>query len=176
MNGTLVVLIGISGSGKSRLANELTEFEVVSSDEIRKEMLGDVNNQDRGGEIFNELEKRIRQKLAHGKQVIWDSTNLNWSRTKKGAYSYALASRVFFVFFMDSLDFDLCKKRVHNDLKSNVNRSAVPDEVIWKQHCRFKQCLENAQTDPEDPRYFLYDGNARKLLKDMEELEWADAL
>jgi predicted kinase len=161
---TLIVLIGQSGSGKSYLSQKLTSYDSdyiqVSSDNIRKEVLGDINNQEAGGVVFDILGQRIRKNLRAGKKVIWDSTNLSWGRTKKGAFSYSANIKdvsIIFVFMMDSLDNELCKSRVLKDIANNKDRSAVPEDVIDKQHQRFLICKENALKDSEDLNIVLYD-------------------
>lgn len=75
----LYVMIGISGSGKSTIAKKIGEEEnaiIVSSDDLRKELLGDANNQNSNELIFNEFHKRIKHALINGKSVVADATNL----------------------------------------------------------------------------------------------------
>ncbi len=78
----LFVLVGISGSGKSWLANEgLKEnFEVFSSDAIRAEIFGDETDQTHNQKVFETLHKRLRFALKNGKNCIYDATNLNRKR------------------------------------------------------------------------------------------------
>lgn len=76
---TLVMMVGISGSGKSYKANLLSkEYNalVYSSDNLRKELYGDENDQTHNGEVFNELHKRILQAIKNGQNAIMDSTSL----------------------------------------------------------------------------------------------------
>lgn len=80
----LILMVGISGSGKSMMAEELKQKYnfvtgvntiVVSSDALRKELLGDENDQSQNDRIFNELRKRVNNNL-NKKNVIVDATNL----------------------------------------------------------------------------------------------------
>lgn len=80
----LVLMVGISGSGKSTMAevlkqkyNFVTGIDtiIVSSDALRKELLGDEDNQSQNNRIFDELRKRINNNLSK-KNVIVDATNL----------------------------------------------------------------------------------------------------
>jgi predicted kinase len=168
----LIVLIGQSGSGKSYLAKKLeaydNKFVQVSSDVIRKELLGDVNCQDNGGMVFAQLGNRLVANLKKGKSVIWDSTNLTWSRTKKSAFTYAKGAPALFVFMMDSLDHKLCKKRVLGDIAAYKDRSMVPESVMDKQHERFLMCKENALKDQENVNIFLYKDNFAELIEELE--------
>jgi predicted kinase len=176
----LIVLIGQSGSGKSYLARELETFDddfvTVSSDAIRKEVLGDINNQEKGAYIFEILKKKIDSELKKKKNVIWDSTNLNWTATKKAAIYHTEKAGTYplFVFMMDSLESEKCKDRVVNDIKNKIDRSQVPDDKMDQQHERFKSCLANARKDIQDFNIFLYYSNFVDLIEEIEELEWDD--
>ena len=81
----LIMMVGLVVSGKSFYAQELALKEnaiIHSSDELRIEMFGDVNVQDKNDEIFRELHRRIKTDLTNGKNVIMDSTNLNYKKRK----------------------------------------------------------------------------------------------
>ena len=56
------MLVGLPGSGKSTISNELNG-EVFSSDALRKELWGDENTQGDNTLLFNELHKRIEKGL-----------------------------------------------------------------------------------------------------------------
>lgn len=80
-----LMLIGIAGSGKSTVAEELAEgrddIVYLSSDLLRIELLGDVNDQSEQANIFQVMEGRTREALKDGKHVIYDATNV--SRKKR---------------------------------------------------------------------------------------------
>jgi len=78
-------MIGIVASGKSFYAQELAQKEnavIHSSDQLRIELFGDVNFQDKNGELFVELHRRIKSDLNKGKNVLYDATNLNYKKRK----------------------------------------------------------------------------------------------
>lgn len=83
---TLMYMIGLPSSGKStrahRLIRDHKESIIFSSDELRQELFGDINNQDHNTEVFAELHKRIKFALSSGKYeyVIYDATNINSRR------------------------------------------------------------------------------------------------
>lgn len=82
----LTVLVGLPASGKSYFSEELskqTGAEVFSSDELRKEMYGDVNDQKHNAKVFHELHKRIKECLRSGKDAVYDATNIK-SKTRRG--------------------------------------------------------------------------------------------
>ena len=69
-NPTFWMIVGLPGSGKSHEAKRLTDTygaNIHSSDEIRKELLGDVNAQDANGLVFTTLHNRVKEDLRNGK-------------------------------------------------------------------------------------------------------------
>lgn len=80
---TLTILCGIAGSGKSTYAKSLSKYYTIhSSDDLREEMFGDVNenSKESNAKLFDELHRRIKEDLKNGKDVIYDATNLNRKR------------------------------------------------------------------------------------------------
>lgn len=74
----LIFMVGIPGAGKSTYAENLAAKEnyiVHSSDNIRKE-LGDINDQSRNKEVFEILHRRVKEDLAAGKNVIYDTCGI----------------------------------------------------------------------------------------------------
>ena len=131
-DSTLIVMVGISGSGKSTKAEELATLykaTIYSSDKLREELYGDVNDQTHNEELFLELHKRMVNDLKKGKSVIYDATNLSLKNRKKfetymeqkecyPAHVYA---------YVMSTPFAKCVER-------NKNRDRqVPDYVLEKQ-------------------------------------------
>jgi putative nucleotidyltransferase with HDIG domain len=81
-----IMLVGLAGSGKSYVAQELIEgrddIDLHSSDSIREEILGDVNNQEKNGDVFAIMEQRTKESLLNGKHVIYDATNISRKKRK----------------------------------------------------------------------------------------------
>lgn len=78
---TLHVMVGLPGSGKSTLAEALAEVVgkdavLISSDSVRQEILGDVEDQSDQARVFATVNERITSALAEGKDVLYDATNL----------------------------------------------------------------------------------------------------
>ena len=84
MKTKLIVLMGLQGSGKSTKAFELKEKMsntlIISSDDLREELLGDRTNQEHKDLIFKEVYKRVKENLQNGVNVIYDATNTNSRR------------------------------------------------------------------------------------------------
>lgn len=82
---TLYMMCGLPGSGKSLYAKEISKVKnakIYSSDELRKEMFGNVSDTKHNSDLFQELHKRIKNELFKGKNVIYDATNLSHKRRK----------------------------------------------------------------------------------------------
>ena len=77
------MMVGLVASGKSTKAKKLAaEYNatIFSSDSLREEMFGDVNDQEHNQELFVELHKRIKDCLRNGKNAIYDACNLNYKK------------------------------------------------------------------------------------------------
>lgn len=76
-------MVGLPCSGKSTKSKELAEkynATIFSSDELRTEMFGNVNDQEHNQELFVELHKRIKDCLRSGKSAIYDACSINYKR------------------------------------------------------------------------------------------------
>lgn len=81
---TVIMMIGLSGSGKSTVAKEIKEqvgerVTILSSDELRQSLFGDVNDQTHNEEVFSYIKKHTRSVLeSDSNQVcVVDATNLS---------------------------------------------------------------------------------------------------
>ena len=77
---TLTMLIGLPGSGKSTYAkrlSEITRATILSSDSLREELFGNINDQNHNEEVFAELRKRCKENLLKLDDIIIDSTNIS---------------------------------------------------------------------------------------------------
>ena len=91
---TFYMMVGLPASGKSTVAKELGGI-VRSSDELREELLGNVEDMKHNTEIFTVLQSLIRADLYNGRDAVYDATNL------KASYR---------VEFLNSLKLLQCKK------------------------------------------------------------------
>jgi len=80
----LVMLVGIPGSGKSEVARKYEKkgYKIHSSDELRRELYLDINNQNNNVKLFEILHKRIKNDLINGENVVYDATNISYKRRK----------------------------------------------------------------------------------------------
>jgi len=85
--GTVIVLIGLPGSGKSclagRLKREIPNSVVVSSDRIRKLLYGREEIQGDPRDVFSIADGKIINGVRDGRIVIYDATNLHLQTRKR---------------------------------------------------------------------------------------------
>lgn len=79
---TFYMMVGLPGSGKTTVSKNLSkEYNaiVISTDDLREELLGDVQDQSSNVLIFQEAIRRIIENLKD-KNVIFDATNINYKK------------------------------------------------------------------------------------------------
>lgn len=127
--GTLIMPIGISGSGKStyreKLISKNPNIKVVSPDDIRKSF-GDVSDQTKNLEVFNIANHQLRDYISSGNVVYYDATNLT-ERSRKQSLQICKEtnSKLIGVIFLTSFRPDICEERVKKDLSNGKDRSNV---------------------------------------------------
>ena len=87
----LIVMVGLSASGKSTVAENLAkkyDAVIISSDKIREELFNNVNDTEHNSQVFGELNKRLKNNLRSNKSVIVDATNLT-IKSRKNVLSTA---------------------------------------------------------------------------------------
>ena len=130
---TFFMMVGLPASGKSTYAKKLSEETggvICSSNEIRQELCGDENCQDKNDEVFRTVHKRIRDSLSDGYDTIFDATNLNSRRR---------------IAFLRELKNIPCKKKciimatpIGDCCDNNLNRDRqVPGSVMDKMYRNF---------------------------------------
>ena len=130
----LIVMCGLSASGKSSIAKELAvkhDAYIVSSDAIREEICRDVADQSKNEEVFKIFHKRIREYLNKEQNVIADATNIT------------MKSRRAIIENVRKLDVEkicyIIPKKFKDCIRDNRNRKhPVPEEVIAAQRSKFQ--------------------------------------
>jgi predicted kinase len=136
--GGLILLSGEAGSGKSthakRLADTTTNVVVVSTDGIRRELLGSEADQSRGDEVFRERDRRVRQGLQRGQTVLVDATNLDRSVSKLFQFAKENGREV------SVIRMDTPAERV---LEQNSSRDrVVPEEAVLRHVARHREMTD----------------------------------
>jgi len=153
----LYTTTGIAGCGKSSFTNYIKEVinaVEVNADNIRAEF-GDINDQSKNKEVFEEVDKRIVQHLAGGHNVILSNTNLYYFSLVNYAKKFPYNDIISFI-MLDSCNPDLCKERIKKDLENHINRSNVPMEVIDRQYKNFKYFMEDVEKKNWLPNMSFY--------------------
>ena len=132
---SLVLMVGPSGAGKSTVISTLfDEHEVVSSDGIRAELLGDFRIQSNQDDVWTEVHRRVRQKLAFGQRVVVDATNLRF-RDRKPFIEMAQRFGVELVYIV-------VNRSLNDKLKTGEWRLGVPG-LIEKHDETFRNNLKD---------------------------------
>ena len=146
-----IIPIGISGSGKSRWIKTLEGqgYEIISPDDIRRELTGDISNQSKNNEVFTLSFQRAVDALNLNKNVIFDATNVS-SIYRKKMLTY-MKQNVNNDFNAYAKIFDanpeISKERIRKDIEKGVDRSNVPDFAIDKQYKSFISDLNKVEND-----------------------------
>lgn len=129
----LVLLIGLSGSGKSKFVKQhLASFEAISLDAIRKELCGCRKDQSRNAEVVELAFRRLEIVLQAEQSVVWDATSLKIDyRRRIVSIASALDVNVVFIEFRIPFDELIERDRIrkHPVGVSVLQRQA--DEVQW---------------------------------------------
>jgi len=130
----LVMLIGIPGSGKSTWiskVNKNNKYMVVSPDDIRRELTGDVSDQSQNAKVWFETKRRVKEALNNGQDVMLDAV-MSSSKNRKDFIEdlppAQLKAKVFYV------DPEVSKERISKDIESGKDRANVPPEIVDKMH------------------------------------------
>lgn len=135
-----IMTIGIPGSGKSTWIGAQEEDEntiVVSPDNIREEITGDISDQSQNGKVWFIAKERVVEGLNAGKNVILDATNVdgkNRRRFLKGLPSgIALKAKIF------NVDPEEAKRRIKEQIDKGENRANVPPHAIDNMQAKFER-------------------------------------
>lgn len=133
MKPKLIVMCGISGSGKSTWAQKYVEEDpwtvIVSTDSIRECLFGDCRVQKDGDKVFQIAYDCIRVLLTEGRDVIFDAMSLKLKdRLTLLMLFGSIAEMVCIVTGND------CARAIENQYKRDRQ---VPEEVVRAQSKRF---------------------------------------
>ena len=133
---SLVVLIGVSGSGKTTFARQhFGQFEVISSDFCRGLVADDENDQAATGDAFDVLAYIAGKRLAAGRLTVVDATNVQ-PAARKQFVDLARAHDVLPVAIVLDLPKSLCTQR-----NSGQPDRTFGSQVIHRQHDQLRRSL-----------------------------------
>lgn len=132
----LIVMCGLQGSGKSTIAEELkngiSNCEIVSSDQIRKEYNHKIGND----EVFKIYYERARKFLNEGKSVILDATNIS-IKSRRHIFEKLKGIDCEKICYIVNTPINICAERLIERNKTN-EQEEVPLEVLYKYERSFE--------------------------------------
>ncbi len=152
----LYVTIGISGSGKSTYLNKnFNKDVIISPDNIRRDLTGDINNQTQNKLIWESMvPELIIQKLNKYNEVALDATNLNASNVKSLLLSIKNEhENLKTVALVWKPNLDISKERVKKDIENNIDRANIPDDAIAWQAKQFYKNKQNLLSQFDTVKY-----------------------
>lgn len=137
----LTLLCGLSASGKSQYIENITWIKedireedksvVLSTDNLRKEICGSVEDQSMNGIVFQKFHNLIRSNLKNGMDVFAEATNITM-KSRRSILNVIKGIDCEKVCVVIVKPIDECKK-------DNIDREhPVPDYVIEKQARKFQ--------------------------------------
>jgi protein phosphatase len=142
--GTLVVLCGISGSGKSTFAERnFTTTEVVSSDQCRALLTDNPSNQWVSGSAFRLMHWIIAERLRFHRTTVVDSTALD-RRFRRDMLKLATSYKARTLLLVFDTGHEASVKRDAERPRS------VGVDVVARQYAKFLNALEETRGEPWD--------------------------
>ena len=139
---SLILLVGPSGSGKSTFARKhFLATEVVSSDFCRALVSDDENDQSATRDAFDVLHTLVRKRLARGKLVVVDATNVQPEARK----SLIALAKEFHV-FAEAIVFDLPERLCQDRNKVRPDRQFGP-HVIHNQLQQLRKSMRGLERE-----------------------------
>lgn len=135
MKPILAVMVGVSGSGKSRYANGLKTSlsiesdvctEMVETDAIRLELTGNAEDQSQNGRVFTVAKARVADILGKDKNVIIDATSVSVKDRRDWVNIGKTKGAEIRAYFINT---SVAKAKTQNSKRDRK----VPDWVIDKQ-------------------------------------------
>jgi predicted kinase len=136
----LFMTIGIPGSGKSSIMKTFPKEYVISSDDVRTEVNGDINDQSNSDFIWRLIAKRLINLLKTHGIAILDGTNVGadlredfLEEIREGVDTPI--KTVAIVFHVDP---EVAKKRIAKDIEAGKDRSDVPEDIVDDMYAQFR--------------------------------------
>jgi protein phosphatase len=145
---SLVLLIGISGSGKSTFARQhFAPTEIISSDHCRALVSDDENDQSVNQEAFEILHLITAKRLAHHRLTVIDATNVQ-AMARATLRQLAHAHQIPAVAIVFNFDLAICLQRNAQRVQRVVDRA-----VIVQQYTDLQEALKSL---PDEGFHAIY--------------------
>jgi len=147
---SLIVLIGVSGSGKSNFAKKLfKQTEILSSDECRALVSDDENNQLATNDAFDVLYFIAGKRLKSGLLTVVDATNVQ-KESRKGFIELAKTHNCLPLAIVLNLPESICEERNQNRPDRNFGA-----HVIHQQNQQLKRSVKGLKEEGFRQIYIL---------------------
>lgn len=135
---SLIMTVGITGAGKSRWIQSLPkdEYVIVSPDDIRQELTGNMSDQTQNGKVWFLTKQRTIDALKASKSVILDATNVD--RKNRKNFIQGLPADIKLKAKIFEVDPEIAKERIRKQIERGENRSNVPPHVTDNMYQKFK--------------------------------------
>jgi len=135
---SLIMMIGVPGSGKSTwiAQNKHENAVVISPDDIRRELSGNVSDQSQNGKVWFLAKERTVDALKAGKDVILDATNVATKSRKRfiqGLPPHRLQAKRL------EGDPEEAHARIRKDIEEGKDRADVPHGAVMRMSDQFSK-------------------------------------
>ena len=113
---------------------------LLSPDLIRKELTGNISDQSKNKEVFDEVDRRVDMMVKKGESFFYDATNVNSEFRKKFVNRFR-GTDIKIIYVILPSDVEASYKRIKNDLINNIDRSDVPLKALERQMDLYNQSL-----------------------------------
>lgn len=151
----LIMMVAPSGSGKTTyLKSKYNMKHVVSADDIRREITGNVSDMSKDMIVWPMLFKRAAMLLHTEGICIIDATNVT-KRTRKNTIFLIRTelnkiksdTELIKVAIVLRVPIEIAKERVQKDLREGKDRSNVPMDVIDSMYAKFNKDFDSLATE-----------------------------
>lgn len=150
-SNSLILLVGISSSGKSTFAhNHFDSCEILSSDKLREVVSNDENDQTATNDAFNLLENILEARLKRGLITVIDATNLK----PHFRYNYINIAKKYH-FKTTAVVFDLPYDESLDRLLKRDDRDGMDNVPLERQYRTFTKHLEGINKEGFTSVHFL---------------------
>jgi len=126
---SLVLLVGVSGSGKSTFAKKhFGQYEIISSDECRGMVSNDVNSLKATTDAFEVLNYIVEKRLKNGLLTVIDATNVQ-RESRKSLIALAKKYHVLPTAIVLNLSQRICEDRNENRAERNIGKHAIRSQI-----------------------------------------------
>ena len=157
---SLIILVGISGAGKSTFARKhFASTEILSSDHCRALVSDDENDQSVTSDAFALLTALARMRLRHGRLCIVDATNLE----PRDRLKYVQIANEFHcgvgAIVMEA-ELDVCLER----MQSRSDRR-ITEAIVRRQFGQFRASLPSLPLEGFFPIWHVDDAEGVEIVR-----------